>query len=162
MEYYDPSSVNLIFKEIIEELSTPLLTFENFSHTFNFIKNDLKLLYESNDDIKNAIGYFDNMIQELNANESASDKIYGLTLIVDKYLCVTTTNKDFIESSYAIVQYIMQACFNQILQQLFRVIHKKNMEFDDIENALNLFKDTFKDIISSAKSYKMTEKIIEL
>ena len=48
MEYYDPSSVNLIFKEIIEELSTPLLTFENFSHTFKYFGSTEKDLNTRN------------------------------------------------------------------------------------------------------------------
>lgn len=162
MEYSDPNSVNLIFKQIIEELSAPLLTSENFNHTFDFIKRDLKSLYETNIDFQNAIEYFNKMVEELNTNINASDKLHGLTLIVDNYLCVTAENKQYIESNYAIIQYIMQACFNQILQQLFKIVNKRDMDLNDFDYALNLFKDTFSDAIKGVKGYKMTEKFIEI
>jgi len=163
MEYSDPHNVNIMFKQLIEELSIPLLSSENFNYTFNFIKNELKPLYENNNDVKSSIEYLNEFIQELNKNndETNDNKLNGLTLIVDKYLCVTPENKNHIESNYAIIQYIMQACFNQILQQLFCIINKRNMDSNDIDNALNLFKDIFKDAINGAKGYKMSEKIIE-
>lgn len=162
MEQLNSNDINLIFKQLIEELSAPLLTLENFNHTINFINNDLKPLYESIDDIKQSIHYFCNMANEINANESSEEKIFGLTLIVNKYLCVNDNNKIYIESKYAIVQYIIQACFNQILQQLFRTIHKKNMDTNDIDDALNLFKNTFGDIITSACGYELCEKLVNL
>ena len=162
MEQLNPNDVNLIFKQLTEELSAPLLTLENFNHTINFINNDLRPLYEFNDDIRQSIHYFCDMANEINTNETSEEKIFGLTLIVDKYLCVKNNNKIYIESKYAIVQYIIQACFNQILQQLFRTIHKKNMDTNDIEDALNLFKDTFGDIIASANGYKLCEKLVDL
>ena len=162
MEQLNPNDVNLIFKQLTEELSAPLLTLENFNHTINFIKCDLKPLYEFNDDVKNSIQFCSDMANEINANETSQEKLFGLTLIVDKYFCVNENNKIHLESKYAIVQYIIQACFNQILQQLFRIIHKRNMDTNDIEDALNLFKDTFSDIFKNVKGYGLCEKLVDL
>jgi hypothetical protein len=159
---YNSNDVNVIFKEIIQELSNPIIEYDDLNNVFKFISNDLKPLYENNNDISMAIKYFNDMMIELNANETSREKLYELTLIVDKYLCVTPENKNYIESKYAIIQYMMQACFNQILQQLFKINNKKNMDINDIDDAINLFKNTFSDIMEKAKGYKISDKFIEV
>jgi hypothetical protein len=160
----NPNDVNIIFNNILKELSDPIIEFDDLNHIFQFITNDLKPLYENNETIQLSIKYFNDMINELNTINSSQDqeKLFLLTLIVDKYLCVTENNKSYIESQYTIIQYMMQACFNQVLQQLYRIVNKRNMDINDIDDALNLFKETFNDIMHKIKGYQMSEKKIDV
>lgn len=153
----DPNSVNIIFMSLLGELSNPLLSIEEFEQTFNFIKNQLRPLYENNEDVIKSINYFDDMVKEIISNELNEDMAYGVTLIANKYLYVDENSKCNLESKYVVVQHIMQACFNQLLQQLFRYVNKKPMDENDIDNSIELFKLTVGDIISKTKKAEMRE-----
>jgi hypothetical protein len=176
----DSSSISVIFKQILSNLNDPLLTSDNLQTIFHFIINDLKDLYEENDTVKSGIQYFNNMLNEIVSLDSVENnynlvvdedtnkvviddsienldnqKLYNLVLIVDKYLCLTENNKNYIESEYIIIQHLMKSCFHQLLQKMYIIIKHTDMTIDNYDDAINVFKDSIGDIIVRAKNLKM-------
>jgi hypothetical protein len=166
----DPNCVNLIFKDILTELSNPIIHIDDLENTFNFIINDLNPLYENQDDVKTSIEYvvdifsaINTIANSINQSELKNDDefkksiVCDLTVITDKYFTVTDTNKYILESKYIIIQNMIKACFYQILKILFLTLNDKDMDTDDIPNAIKLFNDFISDNISNINKSKIIE-----
>jgi hypothetical protein len=166
----DSNSVNLIFKDILTDLSNPIIELDDLKNTFNFIINDLKPLYENQNDVKLSIEYITdifsainivannfNQIELENDDEFKKSVIYDLTEITDKFFTVTDNNKFILESKYIIVQSMIKACFYQILKLLYNTLQNTSMDTEDIPNAIKLFNDIIGDSISKIKNAKIIE-----
>lgn len=148
-----------VFKQLLDDLANPTLDSDALKQTFHFIKNDLFQLYSDNKTIIDGIDYFNNLHNDIINNDSSKEKIYGLVLIVDKYFCLNDTNKEFIKSEFTILQFLTKATFYQILQRIYYLSLEKHLTLDNYTIAIDLFKSTIGDTITSAKGYQLNEII---
>ena len=155
----DTNSINIVFNQIIAELSNPILDIDNLVSIISFIKNDLISLYENNKSVIDGITYFNNMIIEIvdNNNILNNNVPYGIVLIVDKYLVVNDDNLNILNSTFIIIQSIFKACVHQLWQQLFKFVNNRNVTIDDIVDANNLFNTHLSDIMFESKKCIVTK-----
>ena len=66
--------------------------------------------------------------------------LHIIVSIVEKYLCLNDDNNKFIKSEYTILQFLARACFYQIIQIVYKITNKKDMNITDLDEALTYFK----------------------
>jgi hypothetical protein len=151
-------NINIIFQQILNTLSDYTLDTQEFDKTIKFIKSELAELYKDEIEMVNGIDYYESMLKNIIENDITKeddDKIYGLTLICDQFLCINDKNKNYIQSKYLLIQCLMKSCIHQIWQRLFKISYQLDMQNipEHINLANKLFKEIIEDSIISVKGY---------
>ena len=156
----DSFAVNLLLKDILSVLSNPLINIDEVKDTFQFIEKELFPLYQNEKNIVDALSYYNSMLNELfifderyNNNKVSvlEEQIQDLTLISDKYLCITDINKDFLQSKFVIVEYITKTMIHLVWRRLYENYYEIPLTLDNIVKASELYKELIGDIISKLK-----------
>jgi hypothetical protein len=95
------------------------------------------------------------MFDEIRQCDKAVDnenKLYILTKVADKYLCVSEDNIIYLQGGNNLIQAFIKACTHQIWQRLYFIYHNKHMTIDDIMSALALYTDVIGQCIAEARN----------
>jgi len=159
----DPMSISLLFKDIIQVLSNPLIAANEVNDTICFMENQLISLYEQEIDIVNGIKYFKNMLDEINIYDNRyvnnltsdavgdSEKLQDIVLIADKYLCIRDDNTNILKSKYIIVECIMKTMMHLLWQRVYELYNESSMTLNTVYHASELFNNTVGDVIIKLK-----------
>ena len=161
----DPVSISLLFKDIIQVLSNPLININEVGDTIRFMENDLFSLYGQEKDIVNSIEYFKNMLTEIivyderyiNDSPNDAEQLQDIVLITDKYLCIRNDNSDILKSKYVIVGCIMKTMMHLLWQRVYELYNETPMTFNTIYDASNLFNTTVGDVIIKLKKCEIVK-----
>ena len=146
------STDTILFKHTLLELEYPLLSSDNLLAIFKFYLNQLKISLDNN--IIDAIIYYHIAFQEILEFDKINEKeeqLFTLVKITDTFFTVTQKNVLFLQSTYTVVQAFMKAITHQIWQRVFKLFKNKEMQIENIDEAIKLHNDTVIDIIINAK-----------
>jgi len=156
----DIASIHLILKDIIMSLSHPLISINEVFDILNFVNKDFILIFKDDEKTINGINYCYNILHEIAIyderyknlmNDLYDERLHDIVLIVDNHLCITDTNKKYLQSESSLVKCLIKTVIHLLWQRLYEIFNNEPLTEEHLEEASELYRSTVGDIISTTK-----------